>query len=310
MNAPINRRIVIAGGTGFVGKALAREFNKAGYQVVVLSRSGESQEGVETAAWDGETVGDWAGVLNQASGVINLAGAPVTLRWTDENRRKILESRTKSTEAIGKAIRSCSIPPPVWVNASALGLFGDRGDEELDEASSAGTGFLAETCLAWEQSQKKAETPQTRKAQVRVGIVLGNGGGAFDELAKITQRFLGGAQGSGQQWMSWIHIEDLAAIFRWAVESDLVGPVHGVGLHPVRNAEMMSALREAFGRPWSPSAPAFALKAVGALIDVQTDVLLQSQRAKSKILTERQFEYKYPELRGALKALVEERNNQ
>lgn len=300
------RRVIVAGGTGFVGVGLVRDFEQHGYRVAVLSRSGKSSGSVETAKWDGETVGDWAGLLNGARAVINLAGESVMLRWTEENQRKILESRVKSTEAIGKAIRNCAVPPEVWVNASAVGYYGDRGDEELVESSSAGEGFLPETCLAWERAQDSIEAPNTRKAKVRIGVVLGNNGGAFEELAKVTKRFLGGAQGSGQQWMSWIHLEDLAAIFRWAVESGHVGPVNGVGLHPVRNRELMAAMRDALGRPWSPPAPAFALKLAGSLMGVQTDVLLQGQRVKSQVLAEAGFEYRYPELRGALKSLVEE----
>ncbi len=295
-------RVVIAGGSGFIGQALAREFREHGYDVAILSRSGEG----ETTQWDGESVGDWAGLLNQAKAVINLAGESVMLRWTEENKRKILESRVKSTEAIGKAIRTCAIPPEVWVNASAIGYYGDRGDEELDEDSSAGEDFLPETCLAWERAQDASETPTTRKAKVRVGVVLGRNGGAYEELAKVTKRFLGGAQGSGKQWISWIHLEDLAGIFRWAVESDHVGAVNGVGLHPVRNRELMAAMRETFGKPWSPPAPAFVLKLAGAFMGVQTDVLLQGQRVKSRVLAEAGFEYRHPELRGALKSLMEE----
>ncbi|MBC8065149.1 MAG: NAD-dependent epimerase/dehydratase family protein, partial [Chlorobia bacterium] len=181
-------KVVIAGGTGFIGHALAEEFQTHGYESAILTRSRKRPGTIPQSVWDGETVGDWAGLLEGAAAVVNLAGESVTLRWTDENKRRILDSRTKSTAAIGKAIRQCATPPKVWINASAVGYYGDRGDEELDETSSAGEGFMPECCLAWERAQEEVETPGVRKARVRVGVVLGKDGGAFAELSKITKR--------------------------------------------------------------------------------------------------------------------------
>lgn len=304
MSSP--RRVVLAGGSGFVGRALAEEFRTTGYEPVILTRSRKRPGEIQSAVWDGETVGDWAGLLNDAAAVINLAGEPVTMRWTEENRRKMIDSRVNSTQAIGKAIRACAAPPKVWVNASAVGYYGDRGDEELDESSSAGEGLLPEACLAWERAQEEAETPGVRKVRIRTGIVLGKGGGVFEEFSKLTKRYLGGSQGSGKQWMAWIHLRDLTAIYRWAVESDFSGIVNGVGLHPVRNAEFMAAMREVAKRPWSPPAPAFAIRLVGALIGVQADVVLQSQRVVSSVLRDREFVYHFTDLKAALTDLFQE----
>lgn len=296
-------RIVIAGGSGFLGHALVKEFQSHAYEVVVLTRSRKQPGKVQTVVWDGETVGEWAGFLNGAVAVINLAGEAITKRWNDENRKKILDSRIKSTEAIGKAIRACSAPPKVWVNVSGVGYYGDSGDAELDEGSSAGEGFMAEICLDSERTQVQAETPDTRKVQLRVGAVLGQGGGAFAELAKFTKLFMGGSHGNGRQWISWIHIDDVVAIFRWAVESNHSGPVNGVGPNPVRNSELMATMRKAYGRPWSPPVPGFMMQAVGAVIGKQTDILMQSQRATSKVLRDSDFAFKWPELGQALKDL-------
>lgn len=296
-------RIVIAGGSGFLGHALIQEFQSHGYEIVVLTRSRKKPGEVQTVVWDGQTVGEWAGFLNGAVAVVNLAGEAITQRWTDENRKKILDSRIKSTEVIGKAIRACSSPPKVWINASGVGYYGDCGDRELDEDSPAGEGFMSEVCLAWERAQEQSEVPGTRKVRLRIGAVLGRGGGAFEELAKFTKMFLGGSQGSGKQWMSWIHVEDLARIFRWAVESDFSGAVNGVSPNPERNSDLMAAMREVYGRPWSPPAPGFAMKLAGSVLGLQTDILLQSQRAASKVLRDREFEYKWPELRQALENL-------
>lgn len=299
-------RLVIAGGTGFIGTAIRKLFEAEGYEVVVLSRSRKMQKEFKTSVWDGENLGEWAGFLDGAVAVINLAGEPATLLWTEENKKKILDSRTKSTAVIGKAIRACSSPPKVWINASGVGYYGDCGDRELDESSPAGEGFLAETCLLWERAQEESETPATRKVRIRIGAALGRDGGAYVELAKVTKRFLGGAQGSGNQWMSWIHVEDLAKLFHWAVESDHQGAVNGVGPEPVRNKELMAALRRSLNRPWSPPAPAFAVKIVARLMGKQVDPVLDSQRAKSSVLVKSGFQYNFPALESALRDLAKE----
>lgn len=303
MAAPTTNRIVLAGGSGFIGKALHQSLSSAGYEVWVLTRKPDSTP--QTSRWDGESVGDWGELLEGAAAVINLAGAPVTMRWTDDNKKEILESRVQSTEAIGKAIRKCQTPPPVWINSSAVGYYGDRGDEELNESSGAGEGFLAETCLAWERAQEQFETPQTRQVRVRTGVALGRGGGAYEELSKFTKRFMGGSQGSGKQWMPWIHLTDLCRAFSWALTSDYSGPLNGVGPSPMQNADVMAAFREAFHRPWSPPAPGFAMEMVGALMGVQTEVVLMSQRALPKVLQDHGFEFEFHDLATALRDLAQ-----
>ncbi len=286
-----------------MGRALSTACLAKDFEVIILSRSGEPIEGATVAKWDGESIGEWSKLLSGSTAVINLAGEPVTLRWTDENKRRILDSRVKSTEVIGRAIRACSPPPTVWINASAVGYYGDTGDVEKDESSPAGEGFLPETCLAWERAHEQSETPGVRKVRIRIGLVLGRDGGAFEQLAKFTRRFLGGSQGSGRQWMPWIHIDDMAQVFLWALESKSAGVVNGVGPAPVRNSEFMATMRQVARRPWSPPAPSFALGLVGSIMGVQTDVVLQSQRVKSKVLQDADFEYRFPDLHSAIKDL-------
>lgn len=297
-------RVILAGGTGFVGHALSQALFANGNEVVTLSRRKNDSKDVLTLEWDGETIGPWSAMLEGAQAVINLSGAPVLLPWTESNKRLILESRVKSTEVIGKAIRQCRTAPKVWINASAVGYYGSRGDEELTESSSAGTGFLAETCLAWERAQLEVDTPDTRKVQIRIGMVLGRDGGAFPELATVTRRMLGGAQGSGKQWMPWIHVEDLNALILWAMKSDVVGPINGVGPHPARNGELMAELRKVLHRPWVPAAPAFALKLIGSLIGKQMDPLLDSARALPKVALSHGFSFEHPDLDETLRDLI------
>lgn len=304
MDGRVTGRVILAGGSGFVGHALAQFLNANGYEIVRLSRQKNDSKDAETLEWDGETIGPWSSILEGADSVINLSGAPVLLPWTESNKRSILESRVKSTAVIGKAIRQCRAAPRVWINASAVGYYGSRGDEELTESSAAGAGFLAETCLAWEQAQLEVETPGTRKVQIRIGMVLGRDGGAFPELAKVTRRMLGGAQGSGKQWIPWIHIADLNALFLWAIGSDVFGPINGVGPHPTRNGELMAEMRKALHRPWAPPAPAFVLKLVGLLIGKQMDPLLDSTRALPKVALSHGFRFQYPDLKVALRDLI------
>lgn len=297
-------RVVLAGGSGFVGQALSERLQKAGYEVLILTRAPSS--GPRSERWDGESVGDWARLLEGAAAVVNLSGAPVTLRWTESNKRLIRDSRVKSTSAIGQAIRQCRIPPKVWVNASATGIYGDSGDRECDESSQVGEGFLAETCLAWERAQSDSPIAGTRKVRVRIGIVLGRKGGAYPELAKYAAMYLGGHQGSGRHWMSWIHVDDLASVFQFAIETEVEGAVNAVSPVPVQNAEFMEALRKSLGKPWSPPAPAFAIKFVGFLKGIQADVVLQSQRVIPGVLNKLSFDYRFPELGAALADLAEE----
>ena len=291
-------RVVVAGGSGFVGRAVTERLRKAGYDVLVLTRSKDLKPSEEW--WDGETVGSWARLLEGSKAVVNLSGAPVTLRWTDENRALIMDSRVKSTSAIGQAIRQCKLPPEVWVNASALGIYGPTADAPRSENCPVGEGFIAEVCLAWERAQIEAEVGVVRKVRPRMGIVLGKDEGAFPELAKYTKLYLGGAQGDGRHWMSWIHLEDVAAAYLWAIEKDVEGPFNLVAPEPIRNSEFMACLRKVMGRPWAPPAPAFAIRLVGAIRNMQADVVLESQRAVPAVLLSVGFPFKYEQLEMAL----------
>ena len=301
---PLVPRVVIAGGSGFIGRQLVEEFSTAGYEIIVLSRSGSEIAGAKVVKWDGLTVGEWPGFLSGAQAVINLSGESVSTKWTDESKARIRDSRVRSTETIGKAIRTCPIPPAAWINASAIGFYGDRGEEEVNENSSAGTGFLAETCLAWEAAQDNAETPGVRKTKIRVGVVLGKGGGAMEEMLKYAKRFLGGAQGSGNQWVSWIHVEDLARIFRWAVENPVPGIVNGVAPSPARNKILMQEVRRAVNRPWSPPVPGPILKMVGSILGVESGLLLVSEKVRSTVLGD--FVFKFPTLYAAIQDIVQD----
>ncbi len=256
--------------------------------------------------WDGKTVGPWAELLEGAHGVINLTGESVAQKWTLDTMKLIVDSRVDSARAIGQAIQACKTPPANWINASAVGFYGDRAAEELTEASPAGdaSSFLVECCLKWEGAQKEFETPGTTQSQLRIGFVCGNDGGGLPTLIKLARGFAGGAVGSGQQYMSWIHIDDICRQCSWILDGSRSGPFNGTAPEPVTNAEFMSTLRNLLGRPWSPSAPAFALKLASAFGAPDPDVLLMSQRVFPAKSLEQGFEFKYKKLEAALRDLL------
>jgi uncharacterized protein (TIGR01777 family) len=293
-------KLVLAGGSGFIGKALVNHFSD--WDVVLLTR-GNFLSQTRSVQWDGRSQGAWAKEVDGADAVINLAGAPITLKWTPENRKKIVDSRVESTTAIGQAISEASNPPPVWVNSSAVGFYGNRGDEVLDEGSSAGSGFLAEACQAWEEAMLAISLPKTRCSLMRTGIVLGRGGGALDPLSKLAKVGLGGSAGDGAQWIPWIHIEDLCRMCRWMLEAG-TGPVNGCAPEPARNRDFMAALRHAVKRPWSPPVPRPVLQIVGKLFGPDPETILGSTRVVPRFALENGFDWSYRSLDLALADLV------
>lgn len=267
----------------------------------MLSRSGKCEGAVQ---WDGKSLGSWTAELEEADAVINLSGESAVLRWTPENKQKILNSRVDSTCAIGGAIMNSKRPPKVWINASAVGYYGDTGNRQVDESSQAGAGFLADVCKAWEAAQDEFTLAVTRKVKIRIGLPLSPDGGALEQLAKLAKGFLGGAAGSGRQFLPWIHIDDLTAMFLWATEDSKAPEVfNGVGPNPVSNRDFMASLRHALHRPWSPPAPAGAMKLFGSLVGMQVDPVLESSRVVPTAAVKAGFEFKHPQLNEALSDL-------
>jgi uncharacterized protein (TIGR01777 family) len=292
-------KVVIAGGAGLIGNALAGHLLDQGDDPVILSRR-PAVGPYRTVDWDPHTLGHWAAELEGAKAVVNLCGAPISMKWTVANRWKILESRVQSTTILSAAIRTASEPPPVWINGSATGYYGDRGDELLDEVSSLGTGFLADVCRDWEEAATTHDLPATRLVLIRTGVVLSRTGGALDPLRKITNLFLGGAAGSGGQWMSWIHLQDIVRLLTWSIETEIEGPVNGCSPSPVTNHELMERLRRLAHRPWSPPAPGIALSIANLLGGPDPSLLLGSTRAIPARALETGFSFKFPGLAEAL----------
>ena len=295
-----SRKVVVAGGTGLIGRAVTQHLTTKGWEVVVLSRSALEVDGVRAVAWDGRTVGEWAAELDGAHGVVNVAGTPVIKRWTPSNRRAMLDSRLEPTRAIGEAIAAAASPPAVWINASAVGFYGDTGGREASEATRAGAGFLAEMCQRWEEACTQADAPDTRKVLLRIGPVLAREGQFVKANRLATSLGLGSAIGSGRQYLSWIHVRDLVRIVEWCLSGTAVGPLNATAPNPVTNSELMACMRAILCRPLVPPAPAFAVRAVGALLGVEPELLLSGQRAVPEIALARGFRFEFSKIEDAL----------
>jgi hypothetical protein len=301
-------RVVIAGGSGFIGRALAKELLARDYEVVVLTRLPRRQtNGTAEVLWDGEHAGEWIQFLDGAEAVVNLSGRNIQCRYTSENLRELVESRANSVNAIGAAIHHAARPPRVWVQAGAIGFYGDPKDRWCDENSPAGSDTLAGICQPWEAAFNSALAPGTRRVLLRIGFVLGRDGGALPVLARLTKWFLGGTVGGGQQFISWIHVADLNRMFIEAIERDgQDGTFNAVGPNPVTNREFMRELRRALHRPWSPPAPEWAVKLGSRLMGAEPSLALTGCRAAPRRFLEAGFLFKFAELRQALKNIYPE----
>jgi hypothetical protein len=302
------KRLVIAGGAGFIGRALSREFSARGFDVVVLTRSPRQRtDEVAEVEWDGARPGAWSAVLDGAEAVINLTGKNINCPHTPENLRDITASRVNSVNAIVAAIDRAASVPRVWVQAGAVGFHGDTGGAICDENAPGGTGALAGICRQWEAAFATAQVPRTRKIVLRIGTVLGRDGGALPVLSKMTRWFLGGAAGSGRQYISWVHLSDLTAMFVAAVTDDrLSGIFNAVAPNAVTNAEFMRALRRVLHRPWSPPSPAWAVKLGARLMGSEGSLALVSQRCVPARFLAAGFQFRFADVEGALKDLCQD----
>ncbi len=292
--------IVIAGGTGFIGRPMADSLAADGHQVTILCRN-QRREGSNPAerTWDGRSKGPWHEAVEQAEAVINLCGENIAEgRWTAARMEALRKSRIESTLALVSAMSLTPAPPKVLINASAVGYYGDRGDEVLDEASGPGDGFLAELCSAWEGEASKAIPLGVRTVYLRIGLVLAADGGALAKILPAFRLYVGGALGDGSQWMSWISREDLIAVVRFLLTSDVSGPVNATAPKPVTNLDFSAALARILDRPCLARVPAFALRAG---FGEMAETLLASQRVLPHILEGRGFQFRHPDLEGALR---------
>jgi uncharacterized protein (TIGR01777 family) len=306
------RRVVIAGGSGFLGVSLASHLAAAGWQVTILSRHRPRPEGPwQHVAWDARSVGAWTACLEGATGLVNLVGRTVDCVKTPEHCDEILRSRVEATKVLGLACRAVASPPPVWVQMSTAHIYGDPPSVWCDEDSPTGYGLAPTVGIAWEKEFSRAVLPQQRGVVLRTSFVVGRnrgaGGGALSRLVPLARCGLGGTVGSGRQGMSWIHEVDMNRLFERGLANDAM---HGVYVasspNPVSNAEFMQSLRRAVPWPKVPLAlPTFTWMArIGAPLLLRTDpeIALYGRYVKSSRLEREGFEFTYPRLPEALAA--------
>jgi uncharacterized protein (TIGR01777 family) len=296
-------KIAITGASGLIGRRLLKTLAAAGHSLHVLSRHAGTNlpPGVRLSVWDATRGEPPADALQDVDAVVHLAGEPVAQRWTAHARQAIRESRVTGTRNLVEALAKLPRKPQVLVCASAVGYYGDRGDEILNESSSPGGDTLALLCVDWEKEAQAAEASAIRVVRVRTGLVLDARGGALPRMLPPFRMGLGGKLGSGKHWMSWIHLDDLAALFQFALANPVNGPVNGVAPNPVINAGFTRALAAAVHRPAIFPVPAFALR---LLFGEMSEILLASQRALPQAAEAAGFRFRYPELAPALAAVL------
>ena len=294
--------ITISGASGLVGRRLLRVLGSEGHKLHVLTRHAGTNlpQGVRLTVWDPDSLPPITS-LESADAVIHLAGEPVAQRWTTEAKRRIRESRVGSTERLVEALSKLPRLPRCLLCASAIGYYGSRGDEILEESSPPGSGFLPEVCLAWEKAAQAASGLGVRVAVIRIGVVLDKRGGALGRLLAPFRAGLGGRLGSGHQWMSWIHAGDLAELFRFVLDGTVQGAVNGVAPFPASNAEFTQELARELKRPALLPVPEFLLK---ALLGDMSEILLASQRVSPRAAESTGFRFRFPQLGPALADLL------
>ena len=309
-------KVVIAGGTGFLGAPLAEMYAEDGNAVSVLTRSladGETRHdpgtgvpGITRVGWKADgNAGLWAAAIEGADAVINLAGESLAgARWNPQTKARMRDSRILATRSLAAAITAAKAPPEVFISGSAVGYYGHTENQPLTERDPPGSDFLARLCVEWEQEAMKAARPGTRVVPLRAGVVLERSGGALPEMMKPFRFFVGGPLGSGQQYLSWIHRLDWIEIVRWIVGTPAVaGPVNATAPHPVTNREFSRALGRAMRRPSFLPVPGFALKLV---VGEFAESLLTGQRVIPARAEQEGYHFRYPDLQQAFRGIFGE----
>ena len=293
--------ILVSGATGLVGKHLCNHLRNEGHQVKILSRSVEKGQkaGFETVPWQPETELPSPRAFADVEAIVHLAGEPIAARrWDAEQKRRIRDSRVLSTRNLVASLKSLDVRPKVFVCASAVGFYGNRGEEILTEQSRAGTGFLSEVCQQWEAEAAAASQLDIRVVHIRIGVVVASDGSALQSMLPIFQFGLGGALGTGQQWFPWVHLDDVVGIIKHAIYRENVnGAVNCVAPGIVRNEEFTWQLAKQLHRPAFLSVPSFALR---VLLGEMADLLLMSSRIIPEVAIKSGYDFKFPSLDNAL----------
>lgn len=304
-------RIVIPGGSGFLGRALAARLLERGNEVVILTRGpSEAAEGIRSVHWDANTLGDWAKELDGAAAVVHLNGRRVDTRATRKNIDDLISSRVEPVRVVGEAARKCKNPPPVWIQSSSLAIFGEGGDTIIDEDSTPsgiGPREMVTVCLAWETAFRQATRDIGRAVLLRMGIGLGGDGDpATAKLGMVVRLGLGGKVGSGRQWVSWVDLEDLLAVMVRAIDDPTMsGTYHVTSPNPITNAEMMATYRRLLHRRFGIPAPAVVAKFGAPILGSSASLALTGRRCVPTRLLTAGFEFLAPDFEPVARRALE-----
>lgn len=299
-------KIIIAGGNGFLGKVLCRHFANQ-HEVIILSRGkSRTDQGIRYENWDAKNEGPWKSILENADVLLNLVGRSVDCRYTEKNKKEILASRVDATTVLGNALLQCQNPPKIWINSASATIYRHSEDKQMDEASGEiGTGFSVDVCTAWEKCFFDFRLPHTRQVAARISIVLGKTGGAVKPLVNLARLGLGGRQGKGNQFFSWIHEDDFARAIQFIIEHDnLKGPVNMAAPTPVSNKELMKTIRQAVKAPFGLPMPKCILEFGARIIQTETELILKSRNVIPAKLVSEGFEFRYATLKPAIEQIV------
>ena len=300
------KKIIIAAGTGFLGQVLTNHFKDQFEEIIILTRGkSQTRDGVKYVNWNARTFSGWENELENAAVLINLAGKSVDCRYTKENKKEILLSRIESTKILNKAVLNCENPPKHWLNSSTATIYRFSLDKQMDEINGEiGNDFSINVALSWEKAFFKTETPNTLKTALRTSIVLGKSGGAFIPLKTLAKTGLGGKQGDGNQFVSWIHEEDFANAVDFIIQKEMTGVINVVSPKPIRNADFMQKLRKAIGFPFGIPMNVFLLKIGSFIIRTEAELILKSRNVIPKRLLENGFKFKFGNINDAFQNLI------
>ncbi|MDR3696258.1 TIGR01777 family oxidoreductase [Mucilaginibacter sp.] len=301
------KKIVLAGGNGYLGRVLANYYKDKASEIIILSRHEKQTDGnIRTVVWDGKTWGKWAAELVNADILINLCGKNVNCRYTDKNKKEIFASRLLPTELLGKTIHDLVEPPKLWINLSSATIYRHAEDHPQDEETGEiGNGFSVDVCNAWEAAFNKYDTPKTRKVALRMGIVLGRSDSVFPRLLNLVKLGLGGKQGNGQQYVSWVHEHDAARSTEWLADHpELNGVFNCTAPSPVKNAELMKVIRNINGTLIGLPAPKWLLEAGAVFIGTETELILKSRWVLPKRLTDSGFKFQFRQAKDAVSEIL------
>ena len=300
-------KLIIAAGTGFLGQILVAFYKKNFTEIVILTRGkSEIKENIKYVNWDAKTLTGWEKELESSEVIINLAGKSVDCRYTNANKKEILSSRINSTKIISEAISQCKNPPNHWLNSSTSTIYCHSEDKEMtEENGEIGDDFSMNVAKSWEKAFFETQTPKTLKTALRTSIVLGKNGGAFKPIKILTLLGLGGKQGNGNQFISWIHELDFARSIDFILDKEMIGVVNLISPKPTKNKNFMQLLRKEMKMPFGLPTPTFLLKIGAKIIGTETELVLKSRNVIPERLLKNGFKFEFDTLEKTFKNLLQ-----